>query len=428
MKRYVWGSAVAVLLSVVMYRYFNAAFGDFFKKKEGARGELVKPQGEENESGKVASQPQLSSVYYNASMATGAAKVPEQIAGESFIKAAYGKYSPKKIRDVLQKVGTESRITTRGKGADDIKKFIDEYHLDMTDYNLENPKDFKDFNDFFYRTLKSGVRKIDARDYVVTSPADSKLRVIASIEPTSKFFIKQDFFNLKEFLHDEILAAEYAGGTLLVFRLAPTDYHRFHFPFVCTPGQPALIEGEYETVSPIAFRDAGLWPISINKRARVIIESPMFGKVVMMVVGASMVASLNFTYKPDVEVAKGAEAGYFAFGGSTVCLVFKKDTIVVPDELSKRSTNEKVASQPTLKETSTEDATYENETPFETAVRMGQGVAMKTGSENVNGLADPAYVAFLAKDNKGLMLKLGGVEIPFVWNNTVKQSSEVLSL
>lgn len=371
---------------------------------------------------------ELGGVYYYDTLGSNANIVREQIAGEKFINAAYSKFSSRKIRQALQKVGTKAQVSTRTKDTDDIKKFVDKYAIDMTDYTYEKPADFEDFNDFFYRTLKPEVRKIDARDFVVTSPADCKLRVIAPITPTSKFFIKQDFFSLRDFLADDLLAQEYQDGTLLVFRLAPTDYHRFHFPFACTPLQPFLIMGEYETVNPIAFRAAGLWPISINKRARLSLHSPVFGKVIMMVVGASMVASLNFTYQPMVEVAKGDEAGYFAFGGSTICLLFKKGAIEVPAELVKRSTNIRVAAKPGLKKPSKEDATYEKEAPFETAVLMGQGVAMKKGSKHLNGLINPAYIDFLSKKNRALLLKQDGVDIPFMWNKGIAPAAAEINL
>jgi hypothetical protein len=194
------------------------------------------------------------------------------------------------------------------------------------------------------------------------------------------------------------------------FRLAPTDYHRFHFPFDCTPSAPVLIKGEYETVSPIAFR-VGLWPIAINKRARIMLKSPIFGDVVMMVVGASMVASLNFTYTPGQPVEKSSEAGYFAFGGSTICLLFKKDVVALPDVLVARSENKQLAQSA---------GSYEKTAAFETAVLMGQGVAMKEGSEGVNSLSDPRYSAFLNKNNKALIAELDGIQVPFAPNVTIR--------
>ena len=272
-------------------------------------------------------------------------------------------------------------------------------------------RDYKNFNEFFYRQLKPGVRKIDLRTSVVASPADSKLRAIPILDTHAKFFIKQKPFNLERFLNDPALAGHYQGGTLLVFRLAPTDYHRFHFPFDCVPSAPEFINGAYETVNPIAFRE-GIWPISVNKRARIRLESSEFGTVIMVVVGACMIGSLNFTYTHNKPVKKGDEAGFFSFGGSTVCLLFKEKTITLPAPLVTRSTHVKLNKKP-----SEQTALYEKNTAFETAVRMGQGIAMTAGSSNVDLLSDPTYLSFLNKNNKEIDLTLKKSTIPFRYNS-----------
>lgn len=369
--------------------------------------------------------PALGGVYYYASMAVDAQSVKETIPGSFAINAFYYKFYPKTLRQWLQKKGTHVEFnnwwrkiskwyqeeTGEYDGAD-IKKFIAAHTIDMTDYEQEDAAAYEDFNHFFYRTLKDGVRKIDTRQDVIVSPVDSKLRVLPTLSANSKFFVKQTPFNLKTFLHDDALATQYEGGTLMMFRLAPTDYHRFHFPFDCTPSAPVLIKGEYETVSPIAFR-VGLWPISTNKRARIMLSSPVFGDVIMMVVGACMVASLNFTYVQGQEVEKGSEAGYFAFGGSTICLLFKKDVLTLPAILLTRSATTCAGDHKCA-------LAYEKNTAFETAVRMGQGVAVKTGVAGVDQLSDSRYVAFLHKTNKALTIDLDAAQIPFMPNATIK--------
>jgi phosphatidylserine decarboxylase len=371
------------------------------------------------------SDPALGSVYYYANMAIDAQPVKETIPGSFAINAFYYKFYPKMVRQWLQKQGTHVEFnnwwrkiskwyqeeTGEYDGAD-IKKFVAAHKIDMTDYEKEDAAEYEDFNHFFYRTLKNGVRKIDTRQEVVVSPADCKLRVLSNISANSKFFIKQAPFNLVTFLHDASLAAQYEGGTLMTFRLAPTDYHRFHFPFDCTPSAPVLIKGEYETVSPIAFR-AGLWPISTNKRARITLSSPIFGDVIMMVVGACMIASLNFTYTPGQSVEKGSEAGYFAFGGSTICLLFKKGVVTLPDVLVNRSEHKEFGSSKKV-------AAYEKSTAFETAVRMGQGVAVQVDSVEADLLSDPRYITFLNKTNKEMALDLDGIKIVFEPNLTIR--------
>ena len=48
---------------------------------------------------------------------------------------------------------------------------------------------------------------------------------------------------------------------------------------------------------------------------------------------ATNVGSIIETYSPYVFVEKGAEKGYFKFGGSTVILFFTKDTVMVDQDI-----------------------------------------------------------------------------------------------
>ena len=46
-----------------------------------------------------------------------------------------------------------------------------------------------------------------------------------------------------------------------------------------------------------------------------------------MEIGATTVGSIQETYKPGEQQSKGAEKGYFEFGGSALILVFPKGSI-----------------------------------------------------------------------------------------------------
>ena len=110
-----------------------------------------------------------------------------------------------------------------------IQPFIEQHHLAMDDY--QQPEGgYRSFNDFFIRRLKPGARSIDQRSSAVVSPVDGKVYVLENVSVDTMFFIKQKPFALAQFLGSEALAREYANGLLMVFRLAPADYHRIHFP------------------------------------------------------------------------------------------------------------------------------------------------------------------------------------------------------
>ena len=48
------------------------------------------------------------------------------------------------------------------------------------------------------------------------------------------------------------------------------------------------------------------------------IDSPVFGKVVMVAIAAMLVGSINWTKKVGDTVERGEELGYYGYGGSTV--------------------------------------------------------------------------------------------------------------
>ena len=177
-----------------------------------------------------------------------------------------------------------------------IKPFIKEFNINVDE--IEKPvKAYKTFNEFFIRKLKPGARTIDERPMVVVSPADCSLSAIADVSATKHFMIKGTGFTVPAFLNNKALAQEYTDGTLLIFRLAPEDYHRFHFPINCTPSKPITIDGIYDSVNPVVYK-TGFQPLVTNERHLVTLTSDLFSPVLMVIVGAMCVGKIVETYKP----------------------------------------------------------------------------------------------------------------------------------
>lgn len=215
--------------------------------------------------------------------------------------------------------------------ANKIQPFVKEFGVDLS---AAQKQDFNSFNDFFTRKLKSDARPVDTSETVVVSPADGKLLAYAPIG-SSDFIIKGYRFDLFTFLQNDPLARKYLDGILVVIRLAPPDYHRFHFPVSGTISPITRIEGDYYSVNPLALRKmAGIF--CLNKREYTLISNPVFGDVVMAEVGATMVGSIVQTHAGD-SADKGEEKGYFKFGGSTVVLLFEKNRIRIDDDLLEHS-------------------------------------------------------------------------------------------
>jgi phosphatidylserine decarboxylase len=208
-----------------------------------------------------------------------------------------------------------------------IEPFINEFDVDL---HIAKKQEFNSFNDFFTRELLEEARPIDTNTNIVVSPADGKILVYDDIGKAD-FIIKGYRFDVFSFLEDPQLAQKYIQGTMLVIRLAPMDYHRFHFPVSGAVSPIVWIEGDYYSVNPFALRKMAEI-FCLNKREYLVISNPLFGEVIMAEVGATMVGSIIQTYEGN-EVAKGEEKGYFKFGGSTVVLLFEKGNIRLDEDL-----------------------------------------------------------------------------------------------
>ncbi len=259
----------------------------------------------------------------------------ERVPGETFLKFLY--YTP------FGKIALESMVKRkflsvfygwlmcRRFSRKKIKKFVMENGIDMEEAKKEIDE-FATFNDFFYRELKEGARQVAGAENVLASPADGKVLAYESICCKSQFIVKGFNFTLEEFLGDKSLARRYQGGTMFIVRLAPADYHRFHFPASGIAGESKSIRGYYYSVSPHALKKNSR-VFCENKREYSLLETKTFGKLLICEVGAAMVGSIRQTYKTGLEVKKGQEKGYFLFGGSTLVLLFERGKIEVDGDI-----------------------------------------------------------------------------------------------
>lgn len=204
-----------------------------------------------------------------------------------------------------------------------IAPFIQTYEIDEGEF-ADPASSFRSFNDFFIRKLKAAARPIAESSAVL--PADGRYLVYPNLAKVPGFFIKGQSFSLPEFLKDPILARRFAEGSMVIARLCPTDYHRFHFPCSGVPSKPRLINGALFSVNPLALRKnlSILWE---NKRFLTEIDTDDFGTVLYVEIGATCVGEVKQTFMFNQKVQKGEEKGYFSFGGSCVVLLFEPGRI-----------------------------------------------------------------------------------------------------
>lgn len=209
-----------------------------------------------------------------------------------------------------------------------INPFIKKYEINIDEAEPSDISKYSSFNEFFIRKLKDGSRPIDQDQNSIISPADGQLYVIQNLNTNTEFLVKNKPFNLEKLLGNKSLAQNYLGGTMIVVYLAPHNYHRFHFPIDCTPTQPISINGRYESVNSFVYT-SGIQPLTENERHLIMLNHSTLGKIAYIPVGALCVGKIVETFTPSIFAKKGSEAGYFCFGGSTIVMLFEKNTITI---------------------------------------------------------------------------------------------------
>eukprot|EP00252_Welwitschia_mirabilis_P025849 TRINITY_DN8234_c0_g1_i1.p1 TRINITY_DN8234_c0_g1~~TRINITY_DN8234_c0_g1_i1.p1 ORF type:complete len:739 (-),score=145.88 TRINITY_DN8234_c0_g1_i1:134-2350(-) len=220
--------------------------------------------------------------------------------------------------------------------AKEIPKFIKFFEDRINVDEFKHPPEyFKTFNEFFIRELKPHARPIACKDndHVAICGADSRLMAFQSQIKGKRFWIKGRKFSIEGLLGNQSYSKVFDDGALVIFRLAPQDYHRFHLPISGVVGKFKEIPGQLYTVNPIAVNSKYCNVFTENKRVVCIIRSEEFGKMAFVAIGATMVGSITFTRNEGEYVKKGEQFGYFSFGGSTVICVFERGAIELDEDL-----------------------------------------------------------------------------------------------
>ena len=191
------------------------------------------------------------------------------------------------------------------------------------------------FNEFFTRHLKPGARPVGAG---VVSPADGRLMLYPGADAGKPFPLKGATRSLREVFGAGNLPEVKDGlYDIAVIRLAPVDYHRFHFPCDCrTPEAVRVIPGKYHSVNPIAL--VRYPDVYADNERQILRCETAFGPLWLVDVGAFGVGTIVQTYAGE-EHAKGEEKGYFKFGGSTVMMIVLAGALVFDADLVKNSSS-----------------------------------------------------------------------------------------
>ncbi|KAG8053875.1 hypothetical protein GUJ93_ZPchr0001g30650 [Zizania palustris] len=187
------------------------------------------------------------------------------------------------VKDLLKNLSEkQGKKMNSPESAKDIPKFLE---LFKDQINLDEVKDplesFKTFNEFFIRQLRPGARPIacNEQDTIATCAADSRLMAFRSVDESTRLWIKGRKFSIEGLLGKDVHSNALCNGSLVIFRLAPQDYHRFHVPVSGTLEKFVEIPGCLYTVNPIAVNSKYCNVFTENKRVVSIISTSEFGKV-----------------------------------------------------------------------------------------------------------------------------------------------------
>ncbi|MGO9516846.1 MAG: phosphatidylserine decarboxylase family protein [Candidatus Korobacteraceae bacterium] len=211
--------------------------------------------------------------------------------------------------------------------------------LQLEDF-IHDPKDpyfgFKSWNDFFTRQLKPGVRPVAEPDndkVIVNACESAPFAISTEVKEHDTFWVKSQPYSLKHML-DGLFVGEFVGGTVYQAFLSADNYHRWHSPVSGRIKKIHHVDGTYYAEAP----SEGFDPTGPNNsqgyiahtatRALVFIEADgPIGLMCLVTVGMAEVSSCVVTVEENSKVRKGDQIGYFQFGGSTHCLVFRKGAI-----------------------------------------------------------------------------------------------------
>lgn len=278
----------------------------------------------------------------------------EQVYGDAGVRFLYANSVGQKIADWILSGSLPSKLygayqsSPSSKAA--IPPFIAKFKIPMAEY--VDPG-FRSFNDFFIRKFKPGVRKFVETSGKMPAPAEARYLAFERVSVDQTFPVKGSQLSPEALLGNAERAKPFLGGSVLIARLCPTDYHRYHYPDNGRTLEHYSVAGRLHSVNPWAlrYRDE---IFATNERRVSILETENFGRLAYIEVGALLVGKIVQTHDESQPFKRGDEKGYFLFGGSTVIILGERGRWKPDADLLEQSAQHR-----------------------ETYVRLGEGVAGK---------------------------------------------------
>jgi len=250
----------------------------------------------------------------------------EKVYGDSMVKFAYGNPVGRLLGPVIA-----SKLLSRcygnmqdsPKSAQKVTPFIKNFHIPIEQYQKGSFKDkpieqsYQSFNEFFIRQFRDGQRTFTPNAHEMGAFAEARYFGHERMTDELKIPVKGSMLRAVDLIGNAELAQDFIGGPLMIARLCPVDYHRYHYPDAGKTLQAFSIAGDLHSVNPLALRYRQDIFIK-NERRVALLDTKHFGKLAYIEVGATMVGKIVQSFDESQPFNKGDEKGYFLFGGSTV--------------------------------------------------------------------------------------------------------------
>jgi phosphatidylserine decarboxylase len=195
-----------------------------------------------------------------------------------------------------------------------IEPFIRRHNIDMSEFV---PQQYCSYAEFFERRFREGARQFPSDPGVMGAFAEARYFAWEGIAQDQQFPVKGSSLDAAQILGEHELARAFAGGPVLLARLAPVDYHHVHY----------FDDGETLNHSRQGHR---LWTVNWhalqnkpditfrNERRINILQTQNFGKIGFVEVGALSVGRIVQVHPLGQTFRRGAEKSVFRFGGSAI--------------------------------------------------------------------------------------------------------------
>jgi len=222
-----------------------------------------------------------------------------------------------------------------------IRAFVRHFRVDLSEASETRPGNYPDFNSFFTRSLKPGMRPQPGRKDAIACPVDGTISQIGTIAAGTLLQAKGRHFSLIDLLGgDAARAVPFQDGIFTILYLSPRDYHRIHMPCSGRLAETVFIPGRLFSVAPHTTR--AIPDLFTRNERQVNLFTTANGPVAVIMVGAIFVSSMETVWEgvidpgpgirygkyhdrdtPGMRLQRGDEMGRFNMG-STVILLFSK--------------------------------------------------------------------------------------------------------